>query len=86
MTWAECADYATRRSESWLRDHINELDGFPRPDPALNVFSTEAVEIWVRRRFGLVIDHGTKKDVEAELLGKLRGGKREDPISRRAAS
>jgi hypothetical protein len=83
---AECAAYAMRRSESWLRDHTDELDGFPRPDGKLGVFSTEAVEVWVRRRFGLASNNGTAKDVEAELLGKLRGGKPQDPIPRRAAS
>ncbi len=86
MTWTEAADYACRRSESWLRSHISELEGFPRPDPALNVFAAEAVRAWVRRRFGLAGPTDDAKTTEDALLGRLQNGKRQGAVSRRAAS
>jgi hypothetical protein len=85
MTWTECAAFAMRKSESWLRDHINELVDFPRPDPLLNVFATEAVETWVRRRFGLASAKDTAKDVEASLLGRLARGKPQNTVPGREA-
>ncbi len=54
MTWADVAFAVFRVSESWLRGHLNEFPDFPKPDPRLDVFATEAVGQWVRRRFGLV--------------------------------
>ena len=72
MTWAEAADYACRRSESWLRSHINELDGFPRPDPFLNVFATEAVQFWVRQRFGLIRPDDSLEDARSIVMSRLK--------------
>lgn len=70
MTWAEAADYACRKSESWLRSHINELD-FPRPDPVLNIFAKEAVELWVRRRFGIIRPDDSIEQTEAILIDRV---------------
>ena len=71
MTWAEVAATVFRSSESWLRDHITEYVGFPMPDRSLDVFSREAVEAWVRARFGLApamqVDHAA----EGILLGRI---------------
>lgn len=75
MTWAEAADYACRRSESWLRSHINELD-FPRPDPVLNIFAKEAVDSWVRRRFEIIRPDATVEETKAILMGRLHQRRR----------
>lgn len=50
MTWMEAAS-ELRVTEGWLRGHIGDLPGFPRPHPLLDVFSTEAVQVWVRQTF-----------------------------------
>lgn len=72
MTWTEAAA-ELRVTESWLRDHIGALPGFPRPHPLLDVFATEAVEAWVRRSFGLVGPATTQQDAEAILLERANG-------------
>jgi hypothetical protein len=68
MSWAEAAAVACRATESWLRSHIQELDGFPRPDPILDVFSAKAIRSWVDRRFGLVTPETTLEDAEDILI------------------
>lgn len=72
LTWAEAAG-ELRATERWLRDHIADLPGFPVPDPLLDVFAREAIEQWVRRRFGLVTESATVADNEAILLGRING-------------
>lgn len=71
MTWAEVADVAFRRSESWLRDHMP--DDFPKPDPIYGLFATEAVQAWVRRRFNLASHAGDPHDAEATLIRRANG-------------
>jgi hypothetical protein len=68
MTWAEAAAVACRATESWLRSHIGDLEGFPRPDPALDVFSGRAIRAWVARRFGLVTPETDIDDAEHILI------------------
>ena len=82
MTWAEAAAYAFRCSESWLRDHLGDYPDFPRPDPQLALFSTEAVKTWVRRRFGLVSPPDAPEDGPARLLERVRA-KYPGPLSGR---
>lgn len=85
MTWAEAAAVACRATESWLRDHIASLDGFPTPDGTLDVFSAKAVRGWVDRRFGLVTPATSEQDAEATLIGRARA-KHGSPIPRRPAA
>ena len=84
MTWLEAAAFAFRRSKSWLRDH--RPNDFPAPDPIYGLFATEAVEAWVRRRYGLVNHGGDPDDAERRLLGKLGDGERQGPLPRCPAS
>jgi hypothetical protein len=79
MTWAEAAEYAFRRSESWLRGHIPAIPDFPRPDAVYNTFSKAQVDAWLARRYGLECPPGEKRDFEAELLERARG-KNQGPI------
>lgn len=85
MTWAEVASTVFRSSESWLRDHIGEYVGFPRPDRSLDVFSREAVETWVRARFGLLPSTNADRAAEAILFDRI-DAKSPRPLSRRASS
>lgn len=86
MTWPEVAGSVLRVSESWLRDHIGELEGFPKPDRQLGVFATEAVRAWVRRRFGLTGAGTTIQDAEAILMERAKHADDRRPVSRRAAA
>ena len=72
LTWTEAA-CELRATESWLRDHISDLAGFPRPHPILDTFAREAVEAWVRQAFGLAGPSATPQDEEAILLGRANG-------------
>jgi hypothetical protein len=71
MTWAEAAEYAFRKSESWLRGHIHDIPGFPRPDPVYSTFSKAQVDAWIARRFGLALDDA--RDRKAALMERARG-------------
>ena len=71
MTWGEVAATVFRRSESWMRNHLPE--DFPRPDPVLGVFSTEAVRSWVRRRFGLAVIADNPQIAEDIPMERTRG-------------
>lgn len=84
MTWAEVAAVVFRRPESWLRDHMPA--DFPPADPSYDVFATEAVQAWVRRRFDLASADGGQKDAEDRLLGKLGHGERQGPLPGRTAA
>lgn len=47
------------RSESWLRANLRQLvlrEGFPKKDPVLDTFDSEAVKQWRDRRSGFVRD------------------------------
>jgi hypothetical protein len=71
MTWAEVAEVAFRRPETWLRDNFPA--DFPRPDPTYDLFSTQAVAIWVRHRYGLVSPGGDPHDAEEILIRRANG-------------
>jgi hypothetical protein len=86
MTWSEAAAVACRSTESWLRDHIGDLEGFPRPDPVLQVFSTRAVRAWVERRFGLASEGAAPEDAEKIMLDRLRNGTNVPALPRRPAA
>lgn len=85
MTWAETSAYAFRKSESWLRDHLESLVamGFPRPDPSFKLFFKRQVDVWLATRFGERPD--STKDWEAELIARTRNGKAPSAISGRQA-
>lgn len=76
MSWAEVAD-ALRKSETWLREHIDELPGFPRPGQVLNLFLRDDVERWVRSDCG---HHEPSND--DELIRRARDGKGIGAVSR----
>jgi hypothetical protein len=82
MTWAEVAGVVFRSSESWLRDHIGEYAGFPQPDRSLDVFAREAVETWVRARFGLAAAEPAAQSGEALLLSRINA-RTSGPLPRR---
>jgi hypothetical protein len=83
MTWAEIAAAVFRASEAWVRDHL-PMD-FPRPDPALDVFATKAVEAWVNRPFGLATPDGDPHDAE-DILIRRANGQGQGPLPDRTAS
>jgi hypothetical protein len=87
MTWGEVAAVVFRRPESWARTNLPP--GFPPPDPILNLVAGEAVETWVRQRFGLAIrQQAPDHDAEATLLARARDphAQHRRPISRRPAA
>lgn len=86
MTWAEAADYAFRKSESWLRHHLKdeELSDFPRPDPLFGVFAKAAVDDWLDRRFGTA--RNAPRDWTGELIERTRSGKGARKVSGRKAA
>ena len=84
MTWSEAAAFAFRRSESWLRDHIPA--DFPRPDPTYGVFATEAVERWVRIRFGLAGPTPSLEDARDTLRARLAHGQDPSALPSRPAT
>jgi hypothetical protein len=84
MTWGEVSAAVFRASEVWVRGHLPT--DFPRPDPVLDVFATEAVQAWVRRRFGLVTTGADPADEEAILIQRARNGKPSRQISGRSAT
>ncbi len=88
MTWADVAFAVFRVSESWLRDHLSEFPDFPKADTRLDVFATEAVEQWVRRRFGLVQPDITPQDAEQILIDRATASHAQHPrpVSRRSAA
>jgi hypothetical protein len=45
------AEFALRRSGSWLRANIDALPDFPRPHEKFGRFSTAEIEAWVKRQF-----------------------------------
>jgi hypothetical protein len=51
LTWDEAAEFALRRSGSWLRANIAALPDFPRPHEKFGRFSTAEIEAWVKRQF-----------------------------------
>ena len=51
LTWEEAAEFALRRSGSWLRANIDALPDFPRPHEKFERFSTAEIEAWVKRQF-----------------------------------
>jgi hypothetical protein len=51
LTWDEAAEFALRRSGSWLRANIDALPDFPRPHEKFGRFSTAEIEAWVKRQF-----------------------------------
>ena len=51
LTWDEAAEFALRRSGSWLRANIDALPDFPRPHEKFGRFSTVEIEAWVKRQF-----------------------------------
>jgi len=71
MTWGEVAAVVFRRPEPWVRQHLP--NDFPPADSSLDLFSREAVEAWVRRRWGLALaEAATDGAGEAELLARAR--------------
>lgn len=72
MTWADAAEYAFRKGEAWLRDHLAGLPDFPRPDPDHNLFYKPAVDAWLARRY--CGPNETQRDWETELLGRTKNG------------
>lgn len=84
MTWAEVSAAVFRASEVWVRTHLPP--DFPRPDPVLDVFATEAVQAWVRRRFGLATTRADPADEEAILIDRARNGKSSRQIPRSTAA
>lgn len=90
MTWTEVATFVfridpERGPEAWLRDHLKDYPDFPRPDPAIDTFATEAVRAWVRRRFGLASLGLAAEDDGNRLLGPARASKRGALSGRTAA-
>ena len=72
MTWAEVADYAFRRGETWLRDHLRDFADFPRPDPSLGLFRRLDIDRWLDRRFGEATADAVH--LEFELIRRARRG------------
>lgn len=70
MTWAEVAEYAFRKSESWLRGNIPAIPDFPKPDKVYSTFAKAQVDDWLAKRFGMI---RPARDFEAELLERARG-------------
>lgn len=71
-TWAETAELAFRKSESWLRDHIDSLPGFPQP--VEGCFHREAVQQWIDRRHRFIRRDGHAK--MAAAIEAAKGGAR----------
>lgn len=85
LTWQEVALTYFAKSESWLRDHLDELaaKGFPRPDPDYGVFHRPAIDAWWAVRLGLPSPAATAQDAaERELIERARHGRRESAIPR----
>jgi hypothetical protein len=95
LTWHEAAEYAFRKSEHWLRQHLEdpELAGFPRPDQAFGTFAKVQVDAWLASRYGYAAARegglAGAPDYEAVLIGRAgeqAGGKRPRTISGREAA
>lgn len=72
LTYDETAAYAFRQTGHWLRRQLQELPGFPKPDPVLRLFSKAQVDAWIAQRFG---DEPSRlHDFEAELIRRARHG------------
>lgn len=71
-TWAETAELAFRKSESWLRDHLDTIQGFPKPVDG--VFHREAVQQWIDRRHRFIRREGHAK--MAAAIEAAKGGAR----------
>lgn len=84
MTWSEVADGVFYRTENWLRSNLPS--DFPRPDPTYDLFAREAVETWVRRRYGIASVNEGVEDGADRLIEKLRRGKSEGPLPGRATA
>lgn len=84
MSWSEVADAVFRRSESWLRSNLPA--DFPRADATYDLFAREAVEAWVRKRWGIASPTEGADDVTDRLIAKLGRGKHQDQTPRRSAA
>lgn len=80
MTWAEAADVAFRRGETWLRDHLAEFPTFPKPDHDTNLFLAEQVRDWLRARYGMV--PSSNENLKDLVWERAKNGKGPRAVSR----
>ena len=82
MTYAEAADVVFRKSEGWLREHIDEFPGFPEPHPKTRLFHAEQVTIWLRAWYGIGPPPGADDEALAGLAVHRSKYERDGPAGK----